>query len=388
MKIRKAIAAVLAAASLVCVGGCGAKNGTSSGASGGESADTSVSGESAPSHDNDEMNITSAADLVKQMKIGWNLGNTLDATGGSGLKAETSWGNPVTTKGMIDQVKEEGFNVLRVPVSWGTHLDDQYNIDTAWLDRVQEVVNYGIDNDMFVILNTHHEEWYMPKQSDLDEDLKQLEKLWTQIAERFKGYSEKLLFEGVNEPRLRGEGAEWTGTAEARDIVNKYAETFVRTVRATGGNNAERALFITPYAASSITDNLKALKIPENAGNIIVSVHAYLPYNFALNTKGTAFYKKDGSVDNLMKDIKSIFLDNNIPVVITEFGAINKDNAEGRVQCVEDYLTAAKKINVPCVWWDNGAKSGSGECFGLLNRKEGGWYFPEVTNKMREIIGE
>lgn len=388
MKIRKAIAAVLAAAVLTCVSGCGAKNDTSSGASGGDPADISVSGESKPSRDNEEINITSAADLVKQMKIGWNLGNTLDATGGSGLTAETSWGNPVTTKEMIDQVKEAGFNVLRVPVSWGTHLDDQYNIDAAWLNRVQEVVNYGIDNDMFVILNTHHEEWYMPKQSNLDEDLKQLEKLWTQIAERFKGYGEKLLFEGVNEPRLRGEGAEWTGTADARDIVNKYAETFVRTVRATGGNNAERALFVTPYAASSMSANLKALKIPENAGNIIVSVHAYLPYDFALNTKGTAFYEKDGSVDNLMKDIKSIFLDNNIPVVITEFGVINKGNAEGRVQCVEDYLTAAKNIGVPCVWWDNGAKSGSGECFGLLNRKEGGWYFPEVTNKMREIIGE
>lgn len=169
MKIRKAIAAVLAAAVLTCVSGCGAKNDTSSVASGGESDDTSVSGESKPSRDNEEINITSAADMVKQMKIGWNLGNTLDATGGSGLTAETSWGNPVTTKEMIDQVKEAGFNVLRVPVSWGTHLDDRYNIDAAWLDRVQEVVNYGIDNDMFVILNTHHEEWYMPKQSDLDE---------------------------------------------------------------------------------------------------------------------------------------------------------------------------------------------------------------------------
>lgn len=375
MKAKAVIAAV--AASLICLTAC--QNGVT------KSQTETV--ESAPDSDS-EMNITSAEELVKQMKIGWNLGNTLDATGGEGLSAETSWGNPVTTKEMIDAVKAEGFNVLRVPVSWGTHVDENMTIDPAWLDRVQEVVNYGIDNGMFVILNTHHEEWYIPKQSDLEDDLKQIETLWTQIAERFKGYNEKLIFEGLNEPRLRGEGSEWTGTPEAREIVNQYAETFVKTVRATGGNNASRALMITPYAASSSTANLKALKIPENAGNVIVSVHAYLPYNFALNTSGTAFYENDGSIDTLMRDIKTIFLDNKIPVIIGEFGSINKGNSEGRLQCLEDYLTAAQSIGVPCCWWDNGSKSGSGENFGLLNRKDGGWFFPEITTKMKKFYGE
>ena len=382
MRIRKVIAAMLTAAALTCMSGCGKQtdtSGTSSDAAGDESAPTAIT---------EEKITLSAAEIVKQMKVGWNLGNTLDATGGEGVGAETSWGNPVTTKEMIDEVKEAGFNVFRVPVSWGTHVDDDFNIDAAWLDRVEEVVNYGLDNDMFVILNTHHEEWYMPNKAHADEDLKHLEKLWTQIAERFKNYGEKLLFEGVNEPRLRNTSAEWTGNAESREIVNQYAETFVRTVRATGGNNADRSLFITPYAASSMTINLKALKIPENAGNIIVSVHAYLPYDFALNTQGTSFYENDGSVDKLMSDIKTIFLDNDIPVVITEFGAMNKGNVEGRLQCVEDYLTAAKAINVPCVWWDNNASSGSGEKFGLLNRNGGGWYFPEVVKKIKSIVGD
>lgn len=385
MIIRKVIAAVLAASALTCMSGCGKTADPSSNAS----SDTSSSeNESAPTVNREGEITLSASEIVKQMKIGWNLGNTLDATGGEGLTAETSWGNPVTTKEMIDEVKEAGFNVLRVPVSWGTHVDNDFNIDTAWLDRVQEVVNYGIDNDMFVILNTHHEEWYMPKESEVDNDLKHLEKLWTQIAERFKNYGEKLLFEGVNEPRLRGTNVEWTGNKESREIVNRYAETFVKAVRATGGNNAERSLFITPYAASSMTANLKALKIPENAGNIIVSVHAYLPYDFALNTQGTVFYENDGSIDKLMSDIKTVFLDNGIPVVITEFGVMNKGNVEGRLQCIEDYLTAAKAINVPCIWWDNNAKSGSGEKFGLLNRAEGGWYFPEVVKKIQSIVGE
>lgn len=394
MKIRKMIAAILAAAALTCIGGCGAKTNTSgsvpadSETSSGESTPSDRPGESSSPDQNIEVNFTSAEDLVKQMKIGWNLGNTLDATGGSGVDAETSWGNPVTTKAMIDEVKEAGFNVLRLPVSWGTHLDEESNIDTAWLDRVQEVVNYGIDNDMFVILNTHHEEWYMPRKSNLDNDLKVLEKLWQQIAERFKDYGEKLMFEGVNEPRLRGSNAEWMGTAEARNVVNEYAATFVKTVRASGGGNAQRTLFITPYAASSSSANLKALKVPENAGNIIVSVHAYLPYDFALNTQGTAFYEDDGSIEKLMADIESIFLDNGIPVVITEFGSVNKSNADSRVQCLKDFLTAAKDIGVPCVWWDNGAKSGGGENFGLLNRKEGGWFFPEIITNMNKILGE
>lgn len=380
MKIRKAIAALLAASMLTCMSGCGKTN---------ASSDASANGnEGAPTVNREGQITLAASEIVKQMKVGWNLGNTLDATGGEGLTAETSWGNPVTTKEMIDEVKEAGFNVLRVPVSWGTHVDDDFNIDTAWLDRVQEVVDYGIDNDMFVILNTHHEEWYMPKKSEVDNDLKHIEKLWTQIAERFKNYSDKLLFEGVNEPRLRGTNVEWTGNKESREIVNRYAETFIKAVRATGGNNAERSLFITPYAASSMTANLKALKVPENAGNIIVSVHAYLPYDFALNTQGTVFYENDGSIDKLMSDIKAVFLDNGIPVVITEFGVMNKGNVEGRLQCIEDYLTAAKAINVPCIWWDNNARSGSGEKFGLLNRAEGGWYFPEVVKKIQSIVGE
>lgn len=329
----------------------------------------------------------SAAEIVSQMKIGWNLGNTLDAIGSGGLEAETSWGNPVTTKAMVDRVKAAGFNVMRVPVSWGQHLDSEYNIDRAWLARVREVVDYGIDNDMYVILNTHHEEWYMPRQSDVDEDLRELGRVWEQIAEEFKDYDEHLLFEGVNEPRLRGDSLEWWGTPEAREIVNRYEETFVRTVRATGGNNELRSLLVTPYAASSARENLEAVKIPENAGNIIVSVHAYLPYDFALNVYGTAVYSNDGSVNTLMNDIKTLFLDKGIPVVITEFGSVNKENEADRIQCAVDFLNAAKSVGVPCCWWDNNARWGDGELFGLLDRSSGGWYFPTLLQKLVETAG-
>lgn len=395
MKFKRFLSMVMSAVLVVTLCGCNKEPSSSAASDGSSSVSDSASGSgstdvSAPSgdHENDPINITSAKDLVAQMKVGWNLGNTLDATGGEGLDAETSWGNPETKKIMVDMIKKAGFNVFRLPVSWGTHVDENYNIDKAWMDRVQEVVNYAIDNDMFVILDTHHEEWYMPKEADLDEDLKQLEAMWKQIAERFKGYGEKLIFEGVNEPRLRGEGAEWTGNKSSREIVNKYAETFVKTVRATGGNNAERALMVTPYAASSMRENLTALKIPENAGNIIVSVHAYLPYSFALDTKGTAVYDPNNSeVPNLFKNLKEIFLDKGIPVIIGEFGCVNKENTEDRVKCITDYLTAAKEAGVPCVWWDNNGYRGGGENFGIFNRKYLEWYNEDVLNAIITAAG-
>lgn len=353
-----------------------------------ESTDEGTVSDVSQTHTNDPMTVTSAKDLVAQMKVGWNLGNTMDATGGTGLDAETSWGNVETTKLMIDMVKDAGFNVLRVPVSWGTHMDENYTVDPAWMDRVQEIVNYGIDNGMFVILNTHHEEWYMPVEEDLDEDLKEIEALWTQIAERFKGYDEHLIFEGVNEPRLRGDGAEWTGTADSREIVNQYAKKFVETVRATGGNNADRCLMVTPYAASSSATNMQALELPEDSDKLIVSIHAYLPYSFALDTTGTDVYDpNDSSIKDMFDYIQYYFLDNDIPVIIGEFGSVNKDNIEDRIQCVTDYLTTAKEYGVPCVWWDNGTRVGQGENFGLLSRSEYSWFFPELVDAIMEAAG-
>lgn len=396
MKFKRVISLVISAALAVTL--CGCNNGSSDSGSGSDlqsvsdnseaqSGENSSDSSAETQERNDPMNITSAEDLVAQMKVGWNLGNTMDSTGGTGVDAETSWGNLLTTKPMLDLVAKSGFNVFRLPVSWGTHMDENYVVDKEWMDRVQEIVDYGYDNGMFVILNTHHEEWYMPKEEFAEENLKQLEKLWEQIAERFKGYGERLIFEGVNEPRLRGEGAEWTGTAEAREIVNQYAETFVKTVRASGGNNAERALMITPYAASSMPENLKALKIPENAGNVIVSVHAYLPYSFALDTKGTDVYDPNNSeIPGLFKNIKTIFLDNDIPVIVGEFGSVNKNNTEDRVKCVTDYLTAAKEVGVPCIWWDNGALVGMGENFALLNRRDVMWFNDEIVNAIMDAV--
>jgi len=332
----------------------------------------------------------SPAELVADLKIGWNLGNTLDATGGIGIMSETSWGNPKTKQGMIDKILEAGFNVIRIPVTWDGHFGSapNYKIHDIWLARVKEVVDYAYNKGAYVILNTHHEEWYTPDEENKVANGEQLVALWTQIAEYFKDYDEHLIFEGLNEPRLRGTDKEWSGDATASEVINYWEQLFVDAVRATGGNNTLRHLMITGYAASSSRDNLAKIKLPED-DKLIVSVHAYTPYNFALNTSGTSTWdvEKDAhDIDYLMKTINDLFISKGIPAIIGEFGAMNKENEEERVEWVTYYLTKAKEIGVPCIWWDNNAFSGKGENFGLLNRRTLEYPYPELLDAMMKVV--
>ena len=339
-----------------------------------------------------EIRDISAKELVSEMKIGWNLGNTLDASSAEGLAAETSWGNPKTREDMMKLLKDSGFNVLRLPVTWDDHMDENYNVDPEWMARVKEIVDYGINNDLFVILNTHHEEWYFPTKENKDEDIKQIKALWSQIAEEFKGYDEHLIFEGFNEPRLRGTSDEWTaGTPEAQAIVNDYAEAFYETVRNSGGNNGKRHLMLTGYGASSNASSMMALELPKDDDKIIVSVHAYLPYSFALDNNGTDQFDatKDAVIiDSLFMNLEYTFLAADVPVIIGEFGSLNKRNTEDRIECVQYFLKMAKEYGVPCIWWDNGAIFGTGENFGLMSRGEipATWFFDEIVDAMMEAI--
>lgn len=383
MKLRKLLAVSVSAVMAVCgLAGCSSGGSSSDGGSG--------SGENGGGSEKEIRDISSW-ELVKELKYGWNLGNTMDATGNNGLSAETSWQSVKTNPEMMALLAKDGFNVVRIPVSWGMHMDKEYKVNDKWMARVKEIVDYGIDNGLYVILNTHHEEWYFPNEENKEEDLKQLKALWTQIAEVFKDYDEHLIFEGLNEPRLRGTANEWNGgTSEARAIVAEYEKAFYEVVRNSGGNNAKRHLMMTGYAASSDSKCLKEVYLPENDDKIIVSVHAYTPYNFALNTKGTDKYPGSGEIKALFRTIKSLFIDKQIPVIIGEYGAMNKnDNTEERVKWITDYLTAAKETGVPCVWWDNNSVKGNGEKFGLMNRAntDGGpsWRFPELIDAIKKV---
>ena len=332
----------------------------------------------------------SPMDLVADMKIGWNLGNSLDATGGIGIMSETAWGNPKTKEAMIDAVIDAGFNVIRIPVTWDGHCGTgpEYRIHDMWLARVKEVVDYAYNKGVYVILNTHHEEWYMPDEANKEANGEQLVALWTQIAEYFKDYDEHLIFEGLNEPRLRGTSKEWTGDTKASEIINYWEQLFVDAVRATGGNNTLRHLMITGYAASSSKDNLAKIKLPED-DKLIISVHAYTPYNFALNTTGTDKWSaKTGGAEltGFMKMLNELFISKGVPVIIGEFGAVDKNNLETRVEWADYYVRAAKEYGIVCVWWDNNGFAGNGENLGIFNRRELTFPFPELVDAMMNVI--
>lgn len=334
-----------------------------------------------------------AAKLIANMTIGWNLGNTLDSKG----KLETAWGNPMTTQEMIDKVAEAGFNTVRLPVTWYCRADKEFTIDETWLARVKEIVDYCYNNDMYVILNTHHEtDWNIPTADKIDDVEKKFVYLWQQIAEYFKDYDEHLLFEGQNEPRVVGSSTEWSGgTAEGRQLVSRLNNAFVETVRATGGNNGTRVLLITSYGANCSRNAMYAVKVP-NDPYVGVSIHAYTPYHFTFYTGDASDVKVwDGSrekdIDQVFADINTVFLSKGIPVVLTEFGSESKTNREGgenhpeeRIKWIEYYIAKATEYGVPCVHWDNGVYYADGERFGMLDRKTLTWFEPEYVKTMIE----
>ncbi len=337
------------------------------------------------------MRDVSPMDLVKDMKIGWNLGNTLDATSSKiGVNVEMAWGNPKTTQEMIDAVIDQGFNVIRIPVSWGGQMGGAptYNVLPAWMDRVQEVVDYAYNRGVYVIINIHHEEWHFPSEENKEAAAEQLTALWTAIATRFRDYDEHLIFEGMNEPRKKGTAVEWNGgDQEGRDVVNYFDQVFVDAVRATGGNNTIRNLMVPGYAASSSEEALRGLVLPED-DHLIVSVHAYTPYDFALNTAGRSTWDHDTrDIDRLMELLDELFLSQGVSVIIGEFGAMNKDNEAERVEWARYYVSKAREYGVPCLWWDNNAFEGDGENFGLLNRRELTFPYPDLLKALIESAG-
>ncbi len=353
--------------------------------------------------------------ILEDMGLGWNLGNSLDATGGSGLDTETSWSNPKTTQALIDKVKSLGFNTVRVPVSWGKHVSgDNYTIDSAWLARVKEVVDYCYKNDMYVILNIHHDTkssasasgaGYYPRSSAYSSSEKFVTSVWSQMAEYFKDYDYHLIFETLNEPRLIGTGYEWwfnkwnipSEVKDAIDCINKLNQKAVDTIRDTGSNNRGRLIMCPGYDASIDGATVSGFKLPTdisgNKNRIAVSVHAYSPYNFAMNVGSGSTSTYTSSIKNELQDLfstlKSNFRDKGIPVVIGEFGSTDKNNTAERVKWATDYTALAKKNNIPCVLWDNNAfarYNGSSivlnsEYHGYINRKNN-----TVTSPAKDVI--
>lgn len=334
-----------------------------------------------------------AVDFAKSLKLGWNLGNTLDATGSKDLSSETSWSQPTTTKEIIDGIKDAGFTSIRIPVSWGNHTDADYNIDPAWMSRVTEVVDYAVEDGLYVIINSHHDcEYYYPSEEKLETSEKYLKTVWTQICENFKDYDESVIFESMNEPRLMNTSKEWwfrdndeEGIASIKCIV-KLNQDFVDVVRSSGGNNGTRYLMVPSNAAAPQNATNSAFEMPVDPANkLMVSIHAYTPYDFAGNENGYSTW--DGSKNgefNFMDQLDSKFTKNGYGVVIGEFGATNKDNLEDRVAWAKAYTEKAAALGIPCFLWDNGGTKVGSENFGMINRLTHEVYYPEILSAMLE----
>ena len=337
-----------------------------------------------------------AHEIVDMMGMGWNLGNTFDATGGSKLNVysqETSWGNPRVNETLIKRVKEAGFKTIRIPVTWYRQLskDGSYIIEPAFLARVKEVVDMAYAEGLFVIINMHHEAWLNSKTLDKDYEKigVQLAAIWTQLAVTFADYDQHLIFESMNEPRMAGTSVEWTGNEAGYAAVNYLNQVFVNTIRKDAkGHNGERALMIPGYAASSSNAPMLAIKIPEwegkQADNIIVAIHSYTPYDFCLSDTQVNFNRLFTShtmaIDMVFYSIKGMFLDKGIPVVMGETGATNKDNTVAREHWAYYMGKKAATYGIPIIIWDNGHNGNSGgECHSWLNRKETGEMSPHPT---------
>lgn len=348
-----------------------------------------------------------AFEITEAMQIGWNLGNTLDAypsKGGEpletcGLEAETCWGNPKTTPELIAAVKAKGFNTIRVPVTWFQHVDKSngYKIDEAWLARVKEIVDYCYEQDMYVILNLHHEEPYVNRSTlgaDYEELTGYVSSLWKQLAETFKDYDQRLVFETMNEPRAKGTDHEWWGPTQAEtDTINKINADALEVIRGTGDDNNDTRLVMMPgYCASSDTSMMSKIVVPDDE-YVAVSVHAYSPYNFTMNAEVkdhstfTAAYATE--LTSILDGIRKTFGDKDIPVVLGEFSSSNFGNTEARVEWAEAYISQTKEMGIPCVLWDNNVeKNNGGESHGYINRSNLTWYEASepVVDTMMKVI--
>ena len=339
----------------------------------------------------------SAGEATQNIIAGWNLGNSLDSysrsiSSSSGTSAyETAWGNPVTTQAMIDSVKAQGFNAVRIPVTWSQHIDSSGNVNTKWMNRVKTVVNYCYNSGLYVILNVHHDtgvkggdkvSWIFADSTTYNNTKTKFAGLWRNIANEFKDYGERLLFEGYNE--MMDTNSNWNEPSNSSSYkpLNDYAQLFVDTVRATGGNNAQRNLIVNNYVASIYASTLNNFKVPTDSatGHLICEVHCYDPWAFTGDSKTVTwtsvhndFRSSDKTeIDTIMKRLKSFSDSKGIPVIIGEFGAMYKSNDSAIASYASYFVDAAGKRGIKCFIWDNGKYNVSSE-YSIFDRKNLKW---------------
>lgn len=361
------------------------------------STDTTKASENKPSQIAGKMRNITSQQLVEDMTFGWNLGNTLDVCQAdrdgdgkinehveAGEKVdETLWGNPKATKELFTSLKKNGVNAVRIPVTWRDHMDSNGNIDREWMDRVQQVVDYAYSQGMYVIINVHHDGGGDPKfgawiieesQKDYNTFLKKYKNVWKQIAERFKNYSDYLIFESMNEVGF--DTLYNKNKADAYNLINKINQDFVDIIRATGGNNAKRHLLIAGYYTDIERTCDSLYKMPDDkAGRCILSVHYYTPWDFCTcdikHTWGTN--SEVWQMETLIGKMKKNFVDKGIPVIIGEYAASGSD-LSSCIFFIEKLNKLCSDYGIATFIWDSGRQ---------VNRKTYKWRTPQYLEALK-----
>lgn len=337
--------------------------------------------------------VSSAQELAAKINLGWNVGNSLEASGG-----ETGWGNPMITKALIDLVKQSGFNAVRIPCAWNQYLENSATaeIKTDWLNRVKEVVQYCTDNDMYVLLNIHWDGGWLENnctEAKKDENNAKQKAFWQQIATHFRDFDEHLLFASANEPNVE--------SSTQMEVLNSYHQTFINAVRSTGGKNSYRVLVVQgPYTDIERTNDLmNSLPTDEVTGRMMVEIHSYTPWQFCgleedadwgnifyywginnhstTDTERNPTWGEEDEIDRLFGLMKTKFTDNGIPVVLGEYGAIRRTSLTGdalnlhnasRAYYLKYVTQKAIETGLIPFYWDNGGLNDL--AFGIFNRND------------------
>ncbi len=337
--------------------------------------------------------VLSADEMVAEMGTGWNLGNTMDGHTGF-TPNETLWQNVETTQALIKTVHDAGFNTVRIPITWGTTIDDAngYAIDDKWMSRVQDIVDYCINMDMYVIINIHHDGaeqsgWLRVGAEDLTPVKEKFAGVWTNIAQRFKDYDEHLIFESMNE--VVGPSDTIEGIIKDTQVIMELNQIFVDSVRATGSNNAQRWLSV-PGRYTNITNMTREeanFWIPNDTveNRLFVAVHHYdwlfgLAENTTTKTWNLANFN---TIISEMEKLVTKFTLQGIPVIMGEYGAINKGNTLERVYHLEGMNRLCQLSGVVPVYWDQGwydLTMSPDFSFSLFDRDTLGEIYPEIID--------
>jgi endoglucanase len=351
-----------------------------------------------------------AVQLASKIKLGWNIGNTMEAIGG-----ETAWGNPLVSKELLQLVKSSGFDAVRLPAAWDQYANQETaEISQDWLNRIKQVVQDCIDNDLYVVLNIHWDGGWLENNITADKQQSNNAKqkaFWQQIATQLRDFDEHLIFASANEPNAEN--------AEQMDVLLSYHQTFIDAVRATGGKNAYRVLVVQGPATDIEKTNQLFTQMPVDSvpARLMAEVHFYTPYNFALmqneESWGKPFYYwgenyhsttdlehnttwgEETTIDELFASMKVQFVDLGIPVVLGEFSAMRRTNLSGnnlqlhlasRAYYHKYVVERALANGLLPFYWDNGATDNFSS--GLFNRQQDMVFDQQVLNALLEGAGK